>query len=134
MKIKLTGAEKLLARIEKVKNEKGLFRLATREAAKAVAKQVKEDLPKLTGATIKGVKVKSVKGKGKLGASVVVGTPGTETYRAWFLEHGTEDRTNKSHAFRGMVKAGHYVAKALEKLRSQCVSIIKDIVKAKIWQ
>lgn len=130
--IKLKGAEKLLARINKAKTEKSLWRIATREGAKVVADRVKSDLPVRTGATVKGVKVRAT--KKKLGASVIVGLPGQETYRGWFLEVGTKDRYTKAGAFRGAMMAKHYVAHALESMKDQVLSVIKSVVGSKVWQ
>jgi HK97 gp10 family phage protein len=130
--MKLEGQEKLLARIEKAKKPRALVRLACREGAKIVAEEVKRSLPKRTGTTAKNVKVRSA---GKIpGAKVIVGMPGTETYRGWFLEYGTGPRYTKHGAFRGQVRGGHYVEKAVDKTGQQTMSKVQEIIGAKIWQ
>lgn len=130
--IKLEGEAKLLKRIEKVRTEKALYRLACREAAKIVQQQVKADLPKLTGATARNVKVKSAGGK-VLGAKVVVGTPGTDTYRGWFLESGTTDRYSKKGAYRGKMKAGNFVEHATRSVEDKAIDKAQSIISEKIW-
>lgn len=131
--ITLQGEAKLLARIAKVKKEKGLYKLACREAAKIVAAEVKNQLPKLTGTTAKNVKVRSAGGK-ILGAKVVVGIPGTQTYRGWFLEHGTTARYTKKGAFRGALQPGNYVANATRNVEASATGRARDIIAAKVFE
>lgn len=128
--MKLEGDAKLLARFNKIKKEKQLYRFACREGAKIVASQVKTDLPQRTGATARQVKVRSA---GKLlGAKVVVGLPGTDTYRGWFLEHGTKARFTKSGAFRGLMLAGNFVQKATAKIMATAMQTVQGLIKLKV--
>jgi HK97 gp10 family phage protein len=130
--IKLQGQDKLLARLAKARHPNAVVRLATREGAKIVMAEVKQSLPQRTGTTARNVKVRSA---GKVpGAKVIVGLPGTETYKGWFLEYGTGPRYTKHGAFRGQVRGGHYVEKAVDKTGQQTMSKVQEIIGAKIWQ